>query len=65
MTFEEYKKREEKKIETAKKFMEAGVEFEDIRTVYIADDVKIGKRENLLKAKTGEEIVEIIKMEEN
>ena len=43
MTFEEYKKREEKKIETAKKFMEAGVEFEDIRTVYIADDVKIGK----------------------
>ena len=32
MTFEEYKKREEKKIETAKKFMEAGVEFEDIKT---------------------------------
>lgn len=43
MTFEEYKKKEEKKIEKTLRFMEGGVEFEDINSVYIDDEVRIGK----------------------
>ncbi len=43
MTFEEYKKKEEKKIEKTLRFMEGGVEFEDINSVYIDEEVRIGK----------------------
>lgn len=43
MTLEEYKKKEEKKIEKTLRFMEGGVEFEDINSVYIDEEVRIGK----------------------
>ena len=43
MTFEEYKKQEEQRITRAIEFLNYGVEFADINSVYIDDDVKIGK----------------------
>ncbi len=43
MTFEEYKKQEEERITRAIEFLNYGVEFADINSVYIDDDVKIGK----------------------
>ncbi|MDY2959975.1 MAG: DapH/DapD/GlmU-related protein [Hornefia sp.] len=43
MTFEEYKKKEEARITRAIEFLNAGVEFADINSAYIDEDVKIGK----------------------
>ena len=42
MTFEEYKKSEEKKLEINIRHMENGVSFVDINTAYIDETVKIG-----------------------
>lgn len=43
MTYEEYKKNEEKKIAINLKHMENGVDFIDINQAYIDETVKIGK----------------------
>jgi bifunctional UDP-N-acetylglucosamine pyrophosphorylase/glucosamine-1-phosphate N-acetyltransferase len=43
LNYEEYKEKEKKRIERAIAYMEAGVEFADINTVYIDEGVKIGK----------------------
>lgn len=43
MTFEEYKKQEEERISRAIEFLNSGVEFADMNSVYIEDGVKIGK----------------------
>ncbi|MGI6211603.1 MAG: UDP-N-acetylglucosamine diphosphorylase [Anaerovoracaceae bacterium] len=43
MTYEEYKKQEKERIERAIRFMEAGVTFADINTVFIGDEVEIGE----------------------
>lgn len=42
MTFEEYKKSEEKKLEINIRHMENGVSFVDVNTAYIDETVKIG-----------------------
>lgn len=43
MTFEEYKTKEEKRINIALGHMEKGVEFVDINTAYIDESVEIGE----------------------
>lgn len=43
MTYEEYQKNREERIKRAIEFMEAGVEFADIETAFIGEEVKIGK----------------------
>ena len=42
MDYSQYEEREKKRLETAKKHLAAGVEFVDIHTVYIDEEVKIG-----------------------
>lgn len=42
MTYEEYQEREEKRLAIAVKHLEKGVDFVDIRTAYIGEDVEIG-----------------------
>ena len=42
MNYEEYKKIEKERLERALAFMEKGVEFADINTAYIGEDVEIG-----------------------
>ena len=42
MTFEEYKKSEEKKLEINIRHMENGISFVDVNTAYIDETVKIG-----------------------
>ncbi len=43
MTLTEYREKEAARIERAERLLEAGVEFEDINTVYISEGVQIGK----------------------
>ena len=43
MTLAEYREKEAARISRIEKYLEAGVEFEDINTAYIGEDVKIGK----------------------
>lgn len=43
MTLAEYREKEAARISRVEKHLEAGVEFEDINTAYIGEDVKIGK----------------------
>ena len=43
MTLAEYREKEAARISRVEKYIEAGVEFEDINTAYIGEDVKIGK----------------------
>ena len=43
MTYSEYEQKEKARIDIVLKLMEQGVEFVDIRTAYIDDDVMIGK----------------------
>ena len=43
MTLAEYREKEAARISRVEKYLEAGVEFEDINTAYIDEDVKIGK----------------------
>ncbi|MGN0658766.1 MAG: UDP-N-acetylglucosamine diphosphorylase [Emergencia sp.] len=43
MKFEEYEKRERERLAVCIRHLEAGVDFVDIRTAYIGEDVKIGE----------------------